>query len=424
MKTGWRKVRLEEVVEITSSKRIYASDYQSEGIPFYRGKEISEKYSGRSEVTTELFISDQKYSEIKEKFGAPETGDLLLTSVGTLGVPYVVKESETFYFKDGNLTWFRNFNDLDGKYLYYWLVSPSGKAELMKSTIGSSQPAFTIVLLKQAQLDMPPPATQEVIVSVLSTYDDLIENNTRRIKILEEMAKLIYREWFVEFKVPGIKLRKATAEEKEVTGKDVFPERWEITSLAEVLSELESGSRPKGGIDASERGVVSIGAENIIGLGQYDFSKDKFVTRGFFENMSKGRIQSGDVLLYKDGAQIGRKSLFRDGFPHDECCINEHVFILRSKSPMTQNYLFFWLDREEMTTKIRNLNANAAQPGINQTGVKRLPIVVPDPGMMRLYEQEANNQMHLLFNLAKQNKHLRATRDFLLPKLVSGEVEV
>ncbi|WP_156033387.1 type I restriction endonuclease [Candidatus Magnetobacterium casense] len=147
MLNSCHKTKIHELCDITSSKRIYARDYQSEGIPFYRGKEIIAKQAGKTDVSTKLFISEKKYAEIKDQFGAPENGDLLLTSVGTLGVPYVVKNGELFYFKDGNLTWFRHFRNLDSGFLYYWLLSPPGKAELKKCTIGSSQSAFTIVLL-------------------------------------------------------------------------------------------------------------------------------------------------------------------------------------------------------------------------------------------------------------------------------------
>src|SRR5438132_4600874 len=138
-----------ELCEITSSKRIYAADYVPEGVPFYRSKEIIEKHEGNIDVSTDLFISDSKFREIERKFGAPKAGDLLLTSVGTLGMPYVVKSGERFYFKDGNLIWFRNFNRLEPQFLYYWLLSPQGRAELKKCTIGSSQSAYTIVLLKR-----------------------------------------------------------------------------------------------------------------------------------------------------------------------------------------------------------------------------------------------------------------------------------
>jgi len=110
----WPTIRLDSLCEVTSSKRIFAADYTSEGVPFYRAKEISEKHLGELEVSTELFISRNQFEQIRSKFGAPRPGDILLTSIGALlGKPYVVKKGEEFYFKDGNLTWFRRLNGID-----------------------------------------------------------------------------------------------------------------------------------------------------------------------------------------------------------------------------------------------------------------------------------------------------------------------
>ena len=113
----WKTYKIGNLCSISSSKRIFAKEYQSSGIPFFRGKEIIEKQKGES-VSTELYISKSRYDEIKNKFGVPKEGDMLLTSVGTLGIPYIVK-NETFYFKDGNLTWFTDFKEINSKFLYY-----------------------------------------------------------------------------------------------------------------------------------------------------------------------------------------------------------------------------------------------------------------------------------------------------------------
>ena len=111
--------RLKEVVNISSSKRIYYSEYQNKGIPFYRGKEIIEK-SEKKEVSTELYISYERYNEIKQKYGVPQKGDILMTAVGTLGKSWLVDESK-FYFKDGNCLWFSNYdNKIYNKYLLYF----------------------------------------------------------------------------------------------------------------------------------------------------------------------------------------------------------------------------------------------------------------------------------------------------------------
>lgn len=273
--------------------------------------------------------------------------------------------------------------------------------------------------LKRLSISLPSKDIQEKIASVLFAYDNLIENNTRRIQILEEMCKRIYREWFVDFRFPG-------HEKINFINSDLgkIPERWQVTAVGNVIDSIESGSRPKGGIDPNETGIPSIGAENILGLGQYEFDKEKYVSKIFFDGMRRGVIKSGDVLLYKDGAKIGRKSMFRDGFPHEICCINEHAFILRTNESCSQNYLYFYLDRPDITQKIIGLNANAAQPGINQPGVKGLPILLPDKKLMDLFDEQAEPLLALLFNLAKKNKILRTKRDILLPRLISGEIDV
>ena len=171
------KCKLGDVCDITSSKRIFAHEYRLSGIPFYRGKEIIEKQAGKR-VSTEIFIDIERYNEIAERFGVPKKGDILLTSVGTLGIPYVVK-NERFYFKDGNLTWLRNFRRTDSTYIYYWLISPFGKTQIDQKCIGSTQKALTIETLLKFEIDIPPVETQHKIVAILQALDDKITINAK-----------------------------------------------------------------------------------------------------------------------------------------------------------------------------------------------------------------------------------------------------
>ena len=239
------------------------------------------------------------------------------------------------------------------------------------------------------------------------------------------MAKLIYREWFVEFNAPGVKLRKATAEEKKVTGKDQFPEGWEVTKLGVHLASIESGKRPKGGIVETERGIPSVGAENVNGIGNHNFGNEKYVSYGFYESMTKGKVQNKDVALYKDGAYIGRSSYFRDEYPHAKFCVNEHVFLLRSNSDkLHQNFLYLWFQEHNTVSAIRATNANAAQPGINQESVKGLTITLPNKIIAKHFDELVDPLIEQIILLSKKNQNLRRTRDLLLPKLVSGEIEV
>ena len=192
----WKKYKIGDLCSISSSKRIFAKEYQSSGVPFFRGKEIIEKQKGES-ISTELYISRSRYDEIKIKYGVPKEGDMLLTSVGTLGIPYIVK-NEDFYFKDGNLTWFSDFKGLNSKFLYYWFLSPIAKNAIEAKAIGSTQKALTIDALSKFEINIPDIDTQNRIASVLSFIDDKIELNRRINDNLEQQAQALFKSWFVD----------------------------------------------------------------------------------------------------------------------------------------------------------------------------------------------------------------------------------
>jgi type I restriction enzyme S subunit len=182
-KEEWDEKSLGELLTITSSKRIFYSEYVSSGIPFYRSKEIIELRNSGS-TSSELFISNERFNEIDSKFGSPKEGDILMTSVGTLGVAYRVKANEKFYFKDGNLTWFKDFKELPSSVIYLWLISKIGQEELSAITIGSTQQALTIEGLKSISFKIPP---KEVVSICQKQFDDIIskiDSNQTQIRTL------------------------------------------------------------------------------------------------------------------------------------------------------------------------------------------------------------------------------------------------
>ena len=168
-------------------------------MPFFRSKVVIERSKG-NDISTELFISEEQFSKIRSKFGAPESGAILLTSVGTLGVPYQVRDSDRFYFKDGNLTWLRTFADsVLPEYVLYWIQSPSVQQKLDEVSIGSTQRALTIVALKSVELPLPPKTVQARIVDIAMSLDQKLENNRDINQTLEQMAQAIFKNWFVDF---------------------------------------------------------------------------------------------------------------------------------------------------------------------------------------------------------------------------------
>ncbi len=305
-------------------------------------------------------------------------------------------------------------------FIQYLVASEAFIALASNISSGTRMPRANWNILCQSEWPFPPLPIQRKIAAVLSAYDDLIENNLRRIKLLEEMAQGLYREWFVKFRFPDHQNARFV---DSPLGR--IPEGWGVTSLGEHLNALESGKRPKGGIKDRQSGIPSVGAENVRRIGQHNFQSEKYVPQVFFECMRKGIVKDGDVALYKDGAYIGRSSYFRDGFPYTEFCVNEHVFLLRTNGKtLTQNYLYLWLQEPDSVSVIRATNGNAAQPGINQVGVKGLTLVLPEENTVQDFDRLVETNMGLIINLAKKNATLRRTRDLLLPRLISGALDV
>lgn len=183
----WEFVKIINLLEITSSKRIFYNEYVTTGVPFYRSKEIIE-LSKKTNVSTELFITESRFKQIKDNFDVPKKGDILLSAVGTIGVPFQVRNHNNFYFKDGNLVWFKNFNkDLSSDYVYTWLKLKSTQDILKMISIGSTQKALTISSLKE--LDIPfikDSKKREEFYKFLKSNLDKINHNQFQIETLAQ----------------------------------------------------------------------------------------------------------------------------------------------------------------------------------------------------------------------------------------------
>lgn len=188
---GWEKVKLGDVLEISSSKRIFLSDYVSEGIPFYRGKEIILK-SKNEALNDRLFISKKKFREIKAKYDVPKEGDILLTAVGTLGYPYLVTKSDgEFYFKDGNLIWLKGNEKISSSYLISSFKNEHFQTILNNIAIGSSQKALTIKSLKAIKHIVPILAIQEKYDEIAISIYNSIENLQNQNQHLKEARDIL-----------------------------------------------------------------------------------------------------------------------------------------------------------------------------------------------------------------------------------------
>lgn len=182
---SWEIKSLNQISDLTSSKRIYLSDYVDSGIPFFRGKEVS-LLKNREKIEDLLFISENKYEEIKVKYGVPSKNDILITAVGTLANIYRVPNNDKFYFKDGNLIWLK---DITENSIFIEYLMNFRKKDILYSASGSSQKALTIVQLKKLNITLPPLEEQKQIAEILSTVDNKLENLKEKKQSFEELKK-------------------------------------------------------------------------------------------------------------------------------------------------------------------------------------------------------------------------------------------
>lgn len=396
---------MQDICEVTSSKRIYATELVAIGVPFLKSKEIIEKVNGQ-ENTSLLYISEQRFQEIAQQTGSIEAGDVLLTSRGTLGIPYVVKSSDRFHFADGNLTWFRRFNGLDSRYLRFFFMSPMGKAELNKCVIGSSQQAYTISALKQIKIALPGLPTQQRIADILSAYDELIENSQRRIKILESMARSLYREWFVHFRFPGHENVPHIA-----SSLGEIPMGWEVKKLGRLAEEMRRNIR-KGGLKEEQ---PYVGLEHIprrsLALDAWKKTNELGSNKLEFK---KGEILFGKIRPYFHKVSIA---------PFDGLCSADTI-VIRSRQPEYYAIVVSCVSSDEFVAHATATSNGSKMPRANWHVLEEYPVVIPTLEIARQFSAVIEPSIRQMQALVFQTISLRRTRDLLLPRLLSGQINV
>ena len=365
---------------------------------------------------------------------APVKGPgVLIGRSGSIGGGQYIRED---YWPLNTTLWVKDFKGNNPRFCYFLLRS----IDFSSLNAGSGVPTLNRNHLHPMSLACPPIEEQTLISETLGSLDDRIallrETNTN----LEAIAQTLFKSWFVDFDPVHAKQQGREPEGMDSDTAALFPDSfeeselglvpkgWRVEKLENWISVLETGRRPKGGVSGILEGVPSIGAESIVRIGQYDYSKIKYVSNEFFDKMKSGILQSNDVLLYKDGGKPGvflpRVSMFGDGFPFEKCGINEHVFRIRIKEPFNQPFLYFWLWSDAVMHELKHRGGKAAIPGINQSDVKEQKISVPNTAVLCRFDELVAPLVSRILSNSKKNQTLTQLRDTLLPRLISGQLRL
>ncbi|MCJ1750119.1 restriction endonuclease subunit S [Mammaliicoccus sciuri] len=421
----FKEYYLGELCEIKSSKRIYAKDYVNKGIPFYRSKEIIEKSKGL-DISQNLYIDNKKFEEIEEKYGIPETGDLLLTSVGTLGVPYIVK-NEKFYFKDGNLTWFTNFKSLLNQYyLFYWFKSKEGIGEINRVTIGSTQKALTIKNLRYLKITLPDKKNQFKIINLIQKIENKLENNKQVIANLEEISQTLFKRWFVDFEFPDENGNPYKSSGGEMVDSELgkIPKGWEIVNLNDISLKISKGTTPKKDIntESSSQNIPFLKVKDLSDFYDIKMENVQYISKNTHENLLKrSKLQPQDILLSIAGT-IGRIAYVPTTLKNVN--INQAIGFIRLKNNNYFLYIYNYLKQNDFQNYLTKSVVQAVQANISLKVIKEYKVLIPVNNLINDWDSHIQS-LHDKIGIKKNEiNQLTQLRDTLLPKLMSGEIEI
>jgi type I restriction enzyme S subunit len=383
--------------------QLHESDYSKEGNPVVMPKNIID---GRINTDDVARISSEHVERLSKH--VLNIGDIVYGRRGDIGRRAIITEKESgFLCGTGCLKISLGDQILDSYFLYYYLGQQKVIGWIYNQAIGATMPNLNTSILRSVPIAFPEIKTQIKIANILKTFDDLIENNTRRIAILEEMAQMIYREWFVEFRFPGYEKVKMT---DSPLGK--IPEGWEVRRLRDLV-DFQRGVEPgsKNYHERSGNGYVPFLRVGDLGKrGSSIFIKKSFAKGRLLSTRDIAITMDGTVGLVRMGLEGAYSSGIRKIVPLKDC-------------PLGRAYIYQLLKSEHIQAIIE-AHARGTTIKHASSSIDYMTISLPPNPLISFFEKSVDLMMDLSLSLSKRNQALRQTRDLLLPKLISGEVDV
>ncbi|MBA1147841.1 restriction endonuclease subunit S [Ectothiorhodospiraceae bacterium WFHF3C12] len=340
----------------------------------------------------------------------PRKGDIILTREAPLGEVGMLRTDDNVFLGQRLVSYRVDPAKADNRFLLYAFQSDYLQSQIKAFGSGATVEHMRVPDAKKLRVLLPPLATQHRIASILSAYDDLIENNTRRIAILEEMARRLYEEWFVQFRFPG---HEGAGFKESELGR--IPDGWRCRRLEEVVA-LNPRTR-----------VPKDGEKLFIPMGALSESSMTIVGTERKAGNSGAKFQNGDTLVARITPCLENgKTGFVDFLPDDQptACGSTEFIVLRSQTLCPE--MVYLLARSERfrDVAIKSMSGATGRQRIRVESIKEFPVVQPDDETLRRFQEFAGPCFRHIRVLAEKNTNLRTQRDLLLPKLVSGEIDV
>ena len=398
---SWKKAKLSECCQSISDGDHQAPPKSNKGIPFVT---ISNIKDNSFDFTNCMHVPQSYYDNLLAK-RKPQKGDILYSVVGSFGIPVLMKENVKFTFQRHIAILRPNPHIVEPAYMYYSMLSKAFFLQADAAAIGAAQRTISLSSLQNLTINLPDLPTQRRIASILSAYDDLIENNRRQIKLLEEAAQRLYREWFVELRFPG---------HEGVKVMDGVPEGWMKCTVDNIVKLLS-------GYPFKSSEYVSSGKYRLITIKNVkdgEFSPDNvdYIDQLPDKVPSHCILTEGDILLSLTG-NIGRV-----------CIVNGYNYLLNQRVAKLQTlhpaYAYCMFRSKEMLNKMTALSNGVAQQNLSPIRAEKIRILIPSSNLLFQFKNIVEPIISQIILLNNQITFACEARDRLLPELMDGEIEV
>ena len=405
----WPRQKLGKLVDVKGGKRLPAGAAFSTlptDHPYIRGQDIR---NGRIRIGEPLFVTDEVFQKIRRY--TVDAGAVCITIVGNIGdVGITPAELAGANLTENAVKLIPLIRDLDRRYLAYALLSPSAQEQMKLSAAGAAQPKLGIYKVNEIEVPVPDAESQRRIASILSAYDDLIENNTRRIAILEEMARRIYEEWFVRFRFPGYENVRMVESEL-----GLVPEGWPIVAASAAIhvnpqtKVAKDGLKPFVAMNCLADGSMLIDApEQRSGNSGSKFRNNDTLFARITPCLENGKTGYVQFLPDDESVAFGSTEFI---VLRSRTLTPEFVYLLARSAPFRDN-------------AIKSMSGASGRQRVRDACFDTFLLPQPDTETLRSFAEKVKPMFRLIQTLAIKNANLRTTRDLLLPKLISGELDV
>ena len=405
---SWGKIKLRDLCSVitkgTTPSNIGA-EFTKTGINYIRSEMVTaSKYISSTGM---LYISKETHEKLKRS--QLQAGDILFSMAGVyLGKTAILRDEDVPANTNQAVALIRTIPEKCYRdYIYYFLNNPTIIKSVNTITSQSAQPNINLTQIGDIEISLPPIETQKKIADILSAYDDLIENNQKQIKLLEEATQRLYKEWFIDLHFPGY-------ESTPISGG--IPQGWKKQKIGESFLTFLGGTPSREKNEYWENGTISwINSGKVNELRVVEPSER--ITELALQKSATKLLPKHTTILAITGATLGQVS-----YTEIETCANQSVVGIVDKTENYSEYIYCFIKNN--IEKIILKATGGAQQHINKEIVNEYYILIPCDKISRAFKLFANPIFNKMANLLNENIALTEVRDRLLPKLMNGEIEV